>query len=206
MRPHPLLISALGVIAAVALGATVALLTPPIGSAPFGTGTAPVEVPIGGPFTLVSEKGEVTEKDLLGRYALIFFGFTNCPDICPATLEHMARTLVALGDRAKDVTAVFISVDPERDTIEIVGDYVAYFDKRILGLTGSVEQVTRAARAFKAYFAKTELEGGGYTIDHTSIVYLMGPDGKFRAVLRSDEPPDAVAARIIEVMRFDATG
>ncbi len=207
MKLHPLSIAALGVVAAVVLGGLLAVLIPVPERTPAVQGETPVAVPIGGPFTLTNGEGKtVTEKDFAGRYMLVFFGFTHCPDICPTTLEHIGRTLVALGGDAKAITPVFISVDPERDTPETVSDYAQFYDKRIVGLTGTPEQVAAAAKTYKVYFQKVELGGGDYTIDHSTLIYLMGPDGKFRAVLRTDDPPEAVAAQIAEVLRADRTG
>lgn len=146
-----------------------------------GTGTA-----IGGPFELVNAQGEtVRASDFAGKYRLIYFGYTYCPDICPTTLMDMTRALNALGERApaksKRVTPIFISVDPERDDPATVGAYTDNFHERLIGLTGTPEQVADAARAFHVYYEKVE-EGraeGQYLMNHSSYIYLLGPQGRY---------------------------
>jgi cytochrome oxidase Cu insertion factor (SCO1/SenC/PrrC family) len=167
---------------------------------PSGLGTQ-VDIPIGGPFTLSNAANEtVTEASFAGRYMLLFFGFTHCPDICITKLEEISRTLEALGSRSAEITPIFISVDPERDTAKEVADYTAYFDKRILGLTGTADQVFEVAKAYRVYYQKVELEDGNYTVDHSALVYFMGRDGKFRSLFRPDETPEQIAAKILEIM------
>lgn len=137
---------------------------------------------IGGPFELVGKDGKtVTDKDFRGRYMLVFFGFTHCPDICPAELQVMSAALDDLGDKADQVVPVFITVDPERDTPELVTAYVENFGPNFVGLTGSLEAVDKAAKAYRVTYQKFHEEGAGdnYSVDHSALVYLMGPDGKF---------------------------
>lgn len=137
---------------------------------------------IGGPFELVGKDGKtVTDKDFRGRYMLVFFGFTHCPDICPAELQVMSAALDDLGDKADQVVPVFITVDPERDTPELVTAYVENFGPNFVGLTGSLEAVDKAAKAYRVTYQKVQEEGAGdnYSVDHSALVYLMGPDGKF---------------------------
>jgi len=137
---------------------------------------------IGGPFELVGKDGKtVTDKDFRGRYMLVFFGFTHCPDICPAELQVMSAALDDLGDKADQVVPVFITVDPERDTPELVTAYVENFGPNFVGLTGSPEAVDKAAKAYRVTYEKFQEEGAGdnYSVDHSALVYLMGPDGKF---------------------------
>jgi protein SCO1/2 len=137
---------------------------------------------IGGPFKLVGKDGKtVTDKDFRGRYMLVFFGFTHCPDICPAELQVMSAALDDLGDKADQVVPVFITVDPERDTPELVTAYVENFGPNFVGLTGSLEAVDKAAKAYRVTYQKFQEEGAGdnYSVDHSALVYLMGPDGKF---------------------------
>ncbi len=137
---------------------------------------------IGGPFELVGKDGKtVTDKDFRGRYMLVFFGFTHCPDICPAELQVMSAALDDLGDKADQVVPVFITVDPERDTPELVTAYVENFGRNFVGLTGSLEAVDKAAKAYRVTYQKFQEEGAGdnYSVDHSALVYLMGPDGKF---------------------------
>jgi protein SCO1/2 len=150
-------------------------------------------------------KGEtVTDKDFLGKYTMVFFGFTRCPDICPTTLDEMGRALQTLGPAASKVTPVFISVDPERDTPEVVGDYVAFYDARIVGLTGTPEQIDKVAKTYKVYYKKQEFEEGGYGVDHSGLIIVMGPDGKFRGLIESGATADVMAAKINEIMKADA--
>jgi cytochrome oxidase Cu insertion factor (SCO1/SenC/PrrC family) len=156
---------------------------------------------LGGPFTLVNGAGEtVTDADFRGRYMLVYFGYTFCPDVCPTTLQIMGQALDKLGEAGKDVVPVFISVDPARDTPEVVGDYVRHFHERMVGLTGSEAQVAAAAKAYKVYYAKAEetTAGGGddYLVDHSSIVFLMGPDGGYLAHFTHSDTAEEMAAGI----------
>jgi protein SCO1/2 len=137
---------------------------------------------VGGPFTLVDASGKtVTDQNFRGRYMLIFFGFTHCPDICPAELQVMAAALDQLGDKAKKVVPIFITLDPERDTPEAVGAYVKNFSPNIVGLTGSMDAISAAAKAYRVSFSKFQDPTGGenYTIDHSALAYLMGTDGEY---------------------------
>ncbi len=134
---------------------------------------------IGGPFTLVNQDGKtVTEKDFLGRYMLVFFGFTYCPDFCPTELQVMTAALDQMGEQAKKIQPVFVSIDPDRDTPEVMKSYVENFGGGLVGLTGSAEQVAQAAKAFRVYYAKAG-QGADYKMDHSTFIYLMGPDGRF---------------------------
>lgn len=158
---------------------------------------------VGGPFTLVDHTGKpVTEKDFLGRYMLVFFGFRNCPDICPAGLQTMAAALDALGPKAERVTPVFITLDPERDTPERLAEYVASFHPRLVGLTGSRDEVDRAAKAYRVYFKKNESGAapGEYSLDHTSIIYLMDPQGNFVAPFAHGTSAARMAERLNELL------
>ena len=142
-----------------------------------GSGTALV----GGPFTLTDQTGKrVSEKDFLGRHMLVFFGFTYCPDICPTELQVMTAALDMMGADGDRIQPVFITVDPERDTPEVMKSYVENFGPRLVGLTGSLEEITAVAKAYRVYFAKAAKTGtDDYLMDHSSIIYLMGPDGRF---------------------------
>lgn len=146
-----------------------------------GAGTS-----IGGPFELVNARGQtVHASDFEGQYRLIYFGYTYCPDICPTTLMDMTRALNALGKRApakaKQITPIFISVDPERDDPEAVGAYTGHFHDRMVGLTGTPEQVADAAKAFHVYYEKVEQDRpeGQYLVNHSSYIYLLGPQGRY---------------------------
>jgi protein SCO1/2 len=158
-------------------------------------GTSGQMAEIGGPFTLQNGDGQtVTDRDLRGHYLLIYFGYTSCPDVCPTTLTQIANALDALGAKGRDVQPVFITVDPARDTPKVVHDYATAFSPRILGLTGTSGQIAKVAREYKVYYvAHTPADGKDYSVDHSSVVYLMGPDGRFIAPLRTDSAPDLAA-------------
>ena len=160
-------------------GAVVLLITTPQGGQPVqSSGTALV----GGPFSLVGANGKpVTDRDFRGRYMLIFFGFTHCPDICPAELQVIAQALEQLGDKAKNVVPIFITLDPERDTPEAMGNYVKSFGPNFVGLTGSTEAIAAAAKAYRVSYAKVENKesAADYSVDHSALVYLMDPEGRY---------------------------
>ena len=136
---------------------------------------------IGGPFTLTDQNGrKVTEKDFLGKYMLVFFGYTYCPDLCPTELQVMSAALDSLGAKADAIQPVFISFDPERDTPEVLKQYVSNFHPRLVGLTGSPEEVASAAKAYRVYYSKVANSSPDtYLMDHSTITYLMDPQGKF---------------------------
>jgi cytochrome oxidase Cu insertion factor (SCO1/SenC/PrrC family) len=145
-------------------------------------GKATGEAQIGGAFTMVNHKGEtVTEKSFQGRYMLVFFGFTFCPDICPTTLQVVGSALDQLGAKGEKITPVLVSVDPARDTPEALKNYVENFHPRLVGLTGTPEQLAVTAKTFKVFYQKVDnpTRPQDYLMDHSSILYLMGPDGKF---------------------------
>lgn len=157
---------------------------------------------IGGPFILVDQDGrEVTEATFRGKYLLVFFGFTSCPDICPLSLDRFAEVLDLLGRDAEAVQPLLISVDPERDTPAALKDYVASFHPKILGLTGSIEQVRAAASRYKVYFAKDAPSGQNYSVSHSAYEYLMGPDGNNLQIFRSEYVPHKVADVIRQHIR-----
>ena len=142
-----------------------------------GTGTALV----GGPFTLTDQSGrQVSDADFRGKYMLIFFGYTYCPDICPTELQIMTQALETMGAKAKNITPIFISIDPERDTPETLKAYVENFGPRLVGLTGTAEQTAAVAKAYRVYYAKAgKTDSPDYLMDHSSIIYLMDRDGRF---------------------------
>lgn len=151
---------------------------------------------VGGPFQLVDEEGQPVDETMLnGKWSLVFFGFTYCPDFCPTTLSMLEATKARLGDQADDVQLVFISVDPARDTPKAMKDYLSTYPMDVVGLTGTPEQVRAAADAYRVLYEKVG-EGENYTMNHSLTIYLMGPDGKFRAPLGHDIGP-ARAADII---------
>jgi len=153
---------------------------------------------VGGPFELVDGEGRpVTDEDFRGDYMLVYFGFTYCPDVCPTELQNMSRALEVLGDEAEAVRPVFITVDPERDTPEVMESYVENFHPRMVGLTGSPEQIEKAAKAYRVYYKKAESESASeYLMDHTSIVYLMGPEGEFLRHFSYGTSPEDMAQGI----------
>lgn len=143
---------------------------------------------IGGRFTLTNHKGQsVSDADLKGKPYALFFGFTHCPDICPTTLWELSELLKKLGPDGDRLTVVFVTVDPERDTVEAMANYLSSFDPRIVGLTGKSEQVEAMVKAYRAYSKKVPTDGGGYTMDHTASVYLMDRDGRFSGTLDRHE-------------------
>ena len=152
-------------------------------------------VPIGGPFTLTDQDGKSrTDADFRGKYMLIFFGYTYCPDVCPTTLAVETAALDKLGEDANKIAPIFVSVDPKRDTPEKLKSYLAAFSPRFIGLTGSDGEVAAAAKAYKVYYKINPAADGNYTVDHSGIIYLMGPDGKFVTHYELDTSPDAMAA------------
>jgi cytochrome oxidase Cu insertion factor (SCO1/SenC/PrrC family) len=137
---------------------------------------------VGGPFTMVNHKGEtVTDLAFRGRPMLLFFGFTFCPDICPTELQVMTTAIADLGDAGKDIQPILVSVDPARDTPEVMAAYVANFGDNVIGLTGSEKQVADMASAYRVFYSKQEnaKDPANFLMDHSSIIYLMGADGKF---------------------------
>lgn len=150
---------------------------------------------VGGPFTLTDQNGRtVTEADFKGKPFLVFFGFTHCPDVCPTALFDMSEVFRRLGPDAEKVNALFISVDPERDTPEKLKDYLQSFHARISALTGSQSDIDAVTKAYKAYAKRVPLEGDAYTMDHSAIVYLMDRNGRFVAPFNLKRPADEAAA------------
>lgn len=138
---------------------------------------------IGGPFTLTDHNGNtVTDADFRGRYMLIYFGFTYCPDVCPTTLATIAQALDLVGEKAEAIVPILITVDPQRDTPEQLKMYVSHFSPRLVALTGTPEQIAEVAKEYRVYYAKVAEEGSdpdAYTMDHSTITYLMAPDGTY---------------------------
>jgi protein SCO1/2 len=158
------------------------------------------EALIGGPFTLIDQGGKtVTDQDFRGRYMLVFFGFTHCPDICPAELQVMSASLDELGPEGDQIVPIFITLDPERDTQAAMGDYVKNFGPRFVGLTGSSEQIAAAAKAYRVAYSKFQEDKAStnYSIDHSALVYLMGKDGKYITHFPYGTP----AAKMTETLR-----
>jgi len=157
------------------------------------TGTAA----IGGPFTLVSTDGEnITDKSFRGKWLLIFFGYTFCPDLCPTALTNVSAALEKIGAATNQIQPLFITVDPKRDTREVMADYLKSFDSRILGLTGTQAQIDSMIKEYRLYVASQKSETGGddYLVSHSAYIYLMNPQGKFVNVIQGNEDGDAIAA------------
>lgn len=164
---------------------------------PQGVAGSPLASAIGGPFQLVDQNGKtVTDVDLKGKWSLIYFGYTHCPDACPTALNDISIALSELGAKRDQVRPVFITVDPERDTPKVLKDYVTAFDAPILGLTGTPEQVAKAAKDYRVYYAKHPEAGGDYSMDHSSVIYVMDPEGRFTATFTPDSTPEQMAERL----------
>lgn len=152
---------------------------------------------VGGPFSLTDQNGQpITEVALKGKPTLIFFGFTHCPDVCPTALFEMSEIFNALGPDASKAQAFFVSVDPERDTPDVLKSYVSSFSPQIVGLSGTPEATEQIKREFRVYSRKVPLKDGDYTMDHTAVVYLMDKEGNFVAPFNSKRPPAEAAAEL----------
>jgi protein SCO1/2 len=162
------------------------------------TGTAQV----GGPFTLTDQKGRrVSSGDFRGRYMLVYFGYSMCPDVCPTTLAVMADALARMGEQGKRIVPVFITIDPERDTPKVLAPYMDSFGDQFVGLTGTPAEIAAVEKEYKVYAKKTPLDpakglAGGYGMDHSSVIYLMGPDGKLIAFWDELIPADKLEAEL----------
>ena len=177
-----------------------------------GASAPPVDPPlagarIGGPFTLSDAQGRTVRwSDFEGKYRIVYFGYAYCPDVCPFDVQNLMKGYAKYAgdhpDLARQVQPIFISIDPERDTPQVVGEFTSAFSDRLLGLTGSPEQIAVTAKAFGAYYKKGEpVAGGGYLMDHTRGAYLMGRKGEPIALLPVDEGADAVAAEMTRWIR-----
>lgn len=154
---------------------------------------------VGGPFSLIDNTGKrVTDKDYLGRYMLVFFGYTNCPDVCPAGLQVMSAALDKLGKRADEIVPIFITLDPAQDTPEKMATYVKAFSPHLVGLTGTESEIAATAKAYRVYYQKVadEKDPKSYTIDHSAIFYLMGEDGKLLAPIPHTNDVDQLVASL----------
>lgn len=152
---------------------------------------------IGGPFTLVNGQGEkVTDAEVVTEPSILYFGFATCPDVCPLDLARNAQVVDILAEQGIEATPVFISIDPERDTPDVVSEYAGLFHPEMIGLTGSPEQVAAAARAYRVYYAKQGDDPDTYLMDHSSFSYLVLPEAGFVDFVGRDEPPEVVAERM----------
>jgi protein SCO1/2 len=156
---------------------------------------------IGGPFQLVdTQTGKtVTDQDYKGKWQLIYFGYTHCPDACPTALNDLSLALDKLGDKRKAMAPLFITIDPERDTADVMKDYTASFAPDIVGLTGTTEEITQAEKEFRVYAAKHPTKDGGYDMDHSSIIYVMDPSGRFVTNFTHETDPDQMAAKLMSL-------
>ena len=179
-----------------AAGLLIAAMAPPLAAQP----ADPLADRFGGPFTLTAHDGRrVSDTDFRGKFMLVYFGYTHCPDVCPVDLLTMSDALKALGSLADRAQPLFITVDPERDTAKLLGDYVESFHPRLLGLTGSDAEIAAAVKAYKVHRVKytPASDPTTYGVDHSSLTYLMGPDGKFRTLV----PHGATADRMAAILR-----
>jgi cytochrome oxidase Cu insertion factor (SCO1/SenC/PrrC family) len=158
---------------------------------------------IGGPFTLTDHKGaRVTDETFRGKYMLVSFGYTFCPDICPAELQLMSNAMELLGPKAEKVTPIFVTIDPERDTVPQIASYIENFDPRMVGLTGTPEEVKEAASAYRVYYAKADgSAASGYLMDHSTFLYLMDPQGLYVTHFAYGITGEKLAEAIARAMR-----
>ncbi len=162
---------------------------------PTGGLSLPGSLAVGGPFSLVDHTGRrVSDETFRGKWMLLYFGYTFCPDVCPTELQNIANALDLLGPDANKIIPIFVTVDPARDTVAVLGEYVKLFDPRIIGLTGSDAEIAAVAKAYRVYYAKAESKTSTtYLMDHSSFLYLVGPDGGFRALFRQGIAPETLA-------------
>jgi protein SCO1/2 len=185
-----LLVVAAGILLALAMRET------PQGAA--GTALASA---IGGPFHLIDQNGKpVSDADLKGKWQLVFFGYTHCPDTCPTALNEIALALDQLGVKRDEVEIVFITVDPERDTPDVLKSYVQSFDAPIIALTGSPDAVAQAAKAYRVFYAKHPRGDGDYDMDHSAVIYVMNPEGRFTATFTPDSSADSIVQRLQKLL------
>jgi cytochrome oxidase Cu insertion factor (SCO1/SenC/PrrC family) len=158
---------------------------------------------VGGPFTLTDHTGKhVTDRDFRGRTLVVFFGFTFCPDVCPSALQVIAAAIDKLGAKGQSITPILISVDPERDTSAQLAAYVQSFHPRLIGLTGTPAEIAAVTKAYRVYVQKVPdpKSTAGYTIDHSSIIYIMGPDGAYRTHFTHATSADVMAERLAKIL------
>lgn len=163
----------------------------------------PAGLALGGAFELVNQAGEaVTERDFTGRWMLLYFGFTHCPDVCPTELGSIAAAVDILGPEGEAVVPMLVTIDPQRDTPAQLADYVSRFHPRMQGLTGTPEQVAAAARRYRVYYARVQRpDMTDYVMDHSGFIYLVGPDGRVRSLFRPETTPEALAAAVQAQLR-----
>jgi len=201
--PRLLLAALLG--AAIVFVGAAAFLTVELREGPRGVARSLLGSAIGGPFDLVDQDGNrVSDRDLRGRWLIVYFGYTHCPDACPTALSNIALAVQRLGGPLRaTIRPVFITIDPARDTPRVMKDYVAAFDAPILALTGTAAQVARAAKAYRVYYAPRAEPGGDYSLDHTSVIYLVDPKGRFAGSLDGAAAPAPLAERLKQLIGED---
>ena len=192
------LVAALAAVLALVVGVAGLWLATPTAQTTTARGT----VPIGGSFSLLDQDGRrVSEQDFRGRFMLVYFGYTFCPDVCPLGLQTLMQALEDLpAELRARVVPVFVTVDPERDTVAVMKDYVASFGPDLVGLTGSPDEVAQALRAWRVYVSKGEAKDGVYLVDHSTFTYLMGPDGAYVTHFGHDATPEAIARKTAEAI------
>ena len=196
-RPTPrfaLMAIALAGLLVVAAGVLLAMA---LRDGPRGVAGTALANAIGGPFQLIDQNGKpVSDVELKGKWQLVFFGYTHCPDTCPTALNEISLALDQLGKKRQDVEVVFITVDPDRDTPDVLKSYVQSFDAPIIALTGSPEAIKQAAKAYRVFYAKHPRPDGDYDMDHSAVIYVMNPEGRFTATFTPDSTADAIAQRL----------
>ena len=187
---HVILITMAGI-----CGFAVAVLAIVVGASKINHNTPAAQ--IGGPFRLVDDTGaSVTEATLAGKPSAIYFGYTYCPEVCPTTLLDLSRWIKKLGPDADKLNYAFISIDPDRDTPSLMHTYLSSFDKHIRGLTGTPGQIARIAQEYRVYYKRIPTEDGGYVMDHTALIYLMGADGRFVSMIAYQENDASALAKL----------
>jgi protein SCO1 len=168
---------------------------------PKGAAGSALASAIGGPFRLTDQNGKpFTDADLKGKWNLLFFGYTHCPDTCPTVLNEIALALDKLGKGRDQVRVIFISVDPERDTPDVLKSYVQSFDAPIVALSGTADELKQAANDYRVYYAKHPRPDGGYDMDHSAVIYVLDPQGRFTATFTPDAQADAIATRLQKLL------
>lgn len=170
-------------------------------SAAFQSGPAATAgVQVGGPFTLTDHTGAVRRaEDFRGKIVAIYFGYTHCPDACPTALSSLSEALDQLGPRANEVAVLFVTIDPARDTVALLKDYIGSFHSSVIGLTGTAEQVAQAAKGWRVYYRKSG-DGADYTMDHSSVIFIMGRDGRYLEHFTHSAPADQMAASLTRAL------
>jgi protein SCO1 len=156
---------------------------------------------IGAPIQLTDQDGaKFDSASLAGKPYGVFFGYTHCPDVCPTTLSDIGQATNEIGGSAQDFTTLFVTIDPERDTVPVMKEYLSNFTTKAIGLTGTPDEVAAAAKAFRVYYKKVPTSDGGYSMDHTAVLYLMDSHGAFRGIITYNEDHDAYVRKIKEVL------